>query len=39
MMKRFETGFDPKGAAAESPIPGYKLRPHDAEAIVAYLRA
>ena len=38
MVKYLETGLDPKGATAEPPMPAYKLRPHDAEAIVAYLR-
>ena len=38
MVKFLETGLDPEGHAADSHMPAYKLRPHDAEAIVAYLK-
>jgi len=38
MVKFLETGLDPAGLAAASHMPTYKLRPHDAEAIVAYLK-
>jgi len=39
-MARFlETGLDPQGHTADSHMPAYKLRPHDAEAIAAYLKS
>jgi D-sorbitol dehydrogenase (acceptor) len=38
MVKFLETGIDPAGRPAPSHMPAFKLRPHDAEAIVAYLR-
>jgi mono/diheme cytochrome c family protein len=38
MMKYLETGLNPQGTTSHPPMPAYKLRPHDAEAIVAYLR-
>jgi hypothetical protein len=38
MVKFLETGLDPEGHATDSHMPAYKLRPHDAEAIVAYLK-
>jgi len=38
LVKYLETGFDPQGATAQCPMPAYKLRPHDAEAIVTYLK-
>jgi mono/diheme cytochrome c family protein len=39
IVKFLETGFDPEGHAADSHMPAYKLRPHDAKAIVAYLKS
>ena len=39
MVKFLETGLDPNGHVAASHMPAYKLRPHDAEAIVAYLKS
>lgn len=38
MVKYLETGLNPHGTRAHPPMPAYELRPHDAEAIVAYLR-
>lgn len=38
MVKFLETGLDPAGHAAASHMPAYKLRPHDATAIAAYLK-
>ena len=38
MIRFLETGLDPAGHAAASHMPAYKLRPDDAEAIVAYLK-
>jgi mono/diheme cytochrome c family protein len=39
MVGFLETGLDPKGHTADSHMPAYKLRPHDAEAIAAYLKS
>ena len=39
IVKFLETGLGPKGNAADPPMPAYKLRPSDAEAIVAYLKS
>ena len=39
MVQFLKTGFDPQNHGALPPMPAYKLRPHDAEAIVAYLRS
>ena len=39
MVRFLETGLDPKGHTADSHMPAYKLRPHDAEAIAAYLKS
>lgn len=39
IVKFLETGSDPEGHAANSHMPDYKLRPHDAKAIVAYLKS
>jgi Cytochrome c len=38
MVKYLETGLGPHGHPANPPMPAYKLRPHDAQAIVAYLK-
>jgi mono/diheme cytochrome c family protein len=38
LVKYLETGLNADGATAQPPMPIYKLRPHDAEAIVAYLK-
>lgn len=38
LVKFLETGAGPSGHAADPPMPAYKLRPADAEAIVAYLK-
>ncbi len=35
----FKTGLGPKGHAADPPMPAYKLRSDDAEAIVQYLKS
>lgn len=38
-LTRFlETALTPEGRRSGIPMPAYKLRPHDAEAIVAYLK-
>lgn len=39
ITKFLETGLGPRGNAADPPMPAYKLRPSDAEAIVAYLKS
>jgi mono/diheme cytochrome c family protein len=39
MVGYLKTGLDPEGHPAAAPMPAYKLRPHDAEAIVAYLES
>ena len=39
IAKFLETGLGPRGNAADPPMPAYKLRPSDAEAIVAYLKS
>jgi len=39
LVKFLTTGLNPKGNAADPPMPAYKLRPSDAEAIVAYLKS
>jgi mono/diheme cytochrome c family protein len=33
-----KTGLGPKGHAADPPMPAYKLKPEDAEAVVEYLK-
>lgn len=38
MVKFLETGLDPQGHPAPSHMPAFKLRPHDAQAIAAYLK-
>jgi hypothetical protein len=38
LVEYLQTGRGPDGAMAHPPMPVYKLRPHDAEAIVEYLR-
>ncbi|HLG97729.1 MAG TPA: c-type cytochrome [Bryobacteraceae bacterium] len=39
LVKFLETGAGPSGHAADTPMPAYKLKPADAEAIVAYLKS
>jgi|SRR5581483_614793 len=39
LVRFLETGVDPQGRAAPSHMPAFKLRPHDAQAIVAYLKS
>ena len=39
MVRFLETGLDASGHTADSHMPAYKLRPHDAEAIAAYLKS
>jgi mono/diheme cytochrome c family protein len=39
VIKFLETGLGPRGNTADPPMPAYKLRPSDAEAIVAYLKS
>ena len=39
MLRFLETGTNPDGVAAGAPMPAYKLRRDDAEAIVAYLKS
>ncbi|HYL78722.1 MAG TPA: c-type cytochrome [Bryobacteraceae bacterium] len=38
LIKFLETGAGPNGHAADPPMPAYKLKPADAEAMVAYLK-
>lgn len=38
LVKFLTTGTGPNGNAADPPMPAYKLKPEDAEAIVAYLK-
>ncbi len=38
MTQFLTTALDPRGRAASAPMPAYRLRPHDAEAVVAYLK-
>lgn len=37
LVKYLQTGLTPAGKPADPPMPTYKLKPEDAEAIVAYL--
>jgi mono/diheme cytochrome c family protein len=39
LVKFLESGVGPTGHAADPPMPAYKLKPADAEAIVAYLKS
>ncbi len=39
IAKFLETGVGPTGHAADPPMPAYKLKPADAEAIAAYLKS
>jgi mono/diheme cytochrome c family protein len=39
MVKFLTTGRGPSGNAADAPMPGYRLKQDDAEAIVAYLKS
>jgi mono/diheme cytochrome c family protein len=39
LVKFLETGAGPSGHPADAPMPAYKLRPADAEAIAAYLKS
>ena len=39
MVEFLETGVGPSGHPSRAPMPAYQLRPHDAEAIVAYLKS
>lgn len=39
MLKFLTTGLNPKGGAADPPMPAYKLKQEDAEAMVAYLKS
>lgn len=38
LLKYLQTGLTPSNKPAEPPMPAYKLRPEDAEAVVAYLK-
>lgn len=38
LIEYLKTGLTPKGTPADPPMPAYKLKPEDAEAIVAYLK-
>ncbi len=38
LKKYLETGLTPAGKPADPPMPAYKLKPEDAEAIVEYLK-
>ena len=39
LVSFLETGVGPTGHPSRPPMPAYRLRPHDAEAIVAYLKS
>jgi hypothetical protein len=39
MVKFLETGKNPRGNAADPPMPAYKLQHDDAVAIVTYLKS
>ena len=39
LVKFMTTGLGPRGNAADPPMPAYKLKQEDAEAIVAYLKS
>jgi len=39
MVKFLETGINPAGHVAEAPMPTYKMKHEDAEAVVAYLKS
>ena len=39
LVKFLVTGFGPRGNAADPPMPTYKMKQDDAEAIVAYLKS
>ena len=39
MLDYFTTGLTPKGTPAGPPMPAYKLKPEDAEAVVEYLKS
>jgi len=39
LVRFLESGAGPSGHAADPPMPAYKLKPADAEAIVAYLKS
>jgi mono/diheme cytochrome c family protein len=39
MLKYLQTGLGPNGKPAEAPMPAYKLKPEDADAIVQYLKS
>lgn len=34
-----ETGVDPRGGHANVPMPAFRMKPSDAQAVVAYIRA
>ncbi|MBI3680662.1 MAG: c-type cytochrome [Acidobacteria bacterium] len=38
ILKYLQTGLTPKGNPADPPMPGYKLKPKDAEAVLEYLK-
>jgi mono/diheme cytochrome c family protein len=39
ILKFLTTGLNPRGRPADAPMPMYKLRPDDAQAIVDYLKS
>jgi mono/diheme cytochrome c family protein len=39
LLKFMQTGLGPKGNPADPPMPTYKLKAEDAEAVVAYLKS
>lgn len=39
MLKYLETGLTPKGTLAGPPMPAYKLKREDAEAVIDYLKS
>lgn len=38
LVKYLQTGLNPRGAAADPPMPAYKMKEEDAKAIVEYLK-
>lgn len=39
MRKYLLTGLTPKGTPADPPMPAYKLKPEDADAVIEYLKS
>lgn len=39
IIKYLQTGLNPRGAAADPPMPAYKFKEEDAKAVVEYLKS